>query len=245
MQLNKRFWLILLMVLALTLTACDSDSDATEAVVDATEEATAEMTAEATAEMTAEATAEMTAEATAEMTAEATAEMTAEATVALSETITTLDGITLSYPEGWIVSEETGGLTLANDESVMTASTFEAGQIGATVVLLPDTTTGHDGVETVLQSFIDSTLGEDSEAQMTFSEIETFDSNGNFAAMVIGTGSDSEVSNALANVIVDVGDDLVLFSYITATGEMEQFIETIRAIAMSVSYDATGAEAEG
>ena len=206
MQLNKRFWLILLMILVLSLAACDSDGDATEAV---------------------------------------TTDTTEEATLELSETITTLDGITLSYPAGWIASEETGGLTLANDESVMTSPTFEAGQIGATVVLLPDTTTDDAGVETILQSFIDSTLGEDSSAQMTFSEIETFDANGNAAALVVGTGSDTEVSNALASVIVDVGDNLVLFSYIAAEGELDQFVDTIRAIASTVSYDSAGAEAEG
>lgn len=158
-------------------------------------------------------------------------------TITLTQSATSGDGISISLPEGWFVDTSIGaGLSIANTDAVVDATSFEDNQVIGSVILLPSTGAEEETTTSILDGYVQNTLEGSSDAiTYTFEPIETFDANGKSASIIVGSGTDPQQTNDLVFIIVAVEENYVLFSYLADNEQMAQFLETLRAIAGSVA----------
>lgn len=155
--------------------------------------------------------------------------------------------VSVNYPADWgiqVTVPDFGiAFTFPEDLASIIASSseakFESGQIQVFVIfsaksdlaaILEDST-----AVGLLESFlanVDSSTGEVGEVQSTIL-------NGREAATVLL----SESSGDSYAVVIDAGDAYVVLTGTFASGELEQYQETIEAIAISTSYSAASEEA--
>lgn len=156
--------------------------------------------------------------------------------------------VTLNYPDGWASNTDTGLITLASSEELITENpdSPESGQVLTSVIVLPPEmasifVSGGEEVSVVsLANSFPTTFGEGSE---TFSEVEETTIDGKTAAILTGEieSEDAAISVVIVAIALE-GDSYAIILGGTALGESDSIRVTIEAIAGSVSYTAGESE---
>lgn len=159
--------------------------------------------------------------------------------ITLAQSVTSDDGISINYPDGWAV-DTSFGIFIANSQDLFDGDTsnFEDNQVLGSIISLPATGAEGEDASSLLDGYVQSTLSNLNDGEnLNFEDVETFDANGKSAAIVTGSGTSEGVTNDLANIVVAVDDEnYVLFSFLSGDGQMAQFLDTLRAIAGSVEF---------
>lgn len=153
-----------------------------------------------------------------------------------TEPFTTSDGLSFSYPAGWVVSEQYGVVLLANDETTMESDNIPPGGIGVIIV-------GPQGVRATIYVPDDASLME-----MSIAMVEGFGISGADAESLVPAATTiagrpavrlefgSEEGDGLL-FAMDHGDgEVVMVIAACAPGEIGRFEPTALAIAETVTY---------
>jgi hypothetical protein len=184
-----------------------------------------------------------------------------------SQTIDSVDflGGTLSviYPAGWAAQGSQWAILLANSAEALelanTPYSLADGQAAGTVTFL-GSGAGLLGLEPsattvdALANFSARLLSGEAGIQAELGTPEAFTANGKGGAIATGSSEDNAITFSLAVAIIEESDGYALIVFSAPEGEIDQYKDTIKAIAGSVEYiggaieitpEATSGEVEG
>lgn len=148
--------------------------------------------------------------------------------------------ITVNFPDDWFQGGTADGVTLSNNADFVGTSGIESVESGVVVVLLSAVPRASAGLlvvedqpisaETLLNAFLPSEDSPDDALELNLPQ------NAQIADLPLAFVEGNNATDALLTLVLEQPDFFVLLSAVTAADELDDFRETIHAIALNIDY---------